>query len=103
MRLWILLAVLVAFTVFSTVVTVEHGYFGFLGVAAGSDWGLQVFLDLSIAIALFSVWMSKDARVHGIARLPYFIGLLTLGSISALAYLLHRELKQRSTTTTATT
>lgn len=103
MRLALLIVVFVAFTGWSTLVAVEHGLFGFLTlVAFASDWGLQVFLDLAIALTLFCAWLVKDAPAHGLPRVPYIVAILTIGSPGALAYLIHRELKIRKTTTATT-
>ena len=92
-RLIVLLTVLIAFTAFSTGVTLEHGYWGFLSLALSDAWGAQIFLDLVIAVTLFSMWMKRDSREQGIAFWPYLVGLVFLGSISALTYLVHREWK----------
>jgi len=81
-----------AFSVFSTFVVLEHGYLGFIHeVMLASDWGLQVFLDLCIALFLFTSWMLKDAKARSIPVWPYLLATLGLGSIGALAYLVHRE------------
>ncbi|MBO6936233.1 MAG: DUF2834 domain-containing protein [Deltaproteobacteria bacterium] len=92
LRLALAAGALLAFSVFSTFVVVEHGYFGFVTeVMLGSDWGLQVFLDLCIALFLFTSWMLKDAKARSIPVWPYLLATLSLGSIGALAYLVHRE------------
>lgn len=93
-RLLILGFVLLAFGVFSTFVVVNHGYTGFIELALSSQWGMQVFLDLVIALVLFSSWMIPDAKRRGISPWPYFVGILALGSIGALAYLVHRTLRE---------
>ena len=54
----------------------------------------QMLLDLVIALVLFTFWMFPDARKNGIPAWPYFLLILTLGSIGALAYLTHRGLRQ---------
>mgnify|MGYP003377775985 CR=1 FL=1 len=87
------IVVLVPFTVWSTWVAVNHGYFGFVDVARREPWGLQIFLDLCIALFLFSSWMKKDAKTHGIPAWPYLLSIPFLGSIGALAYLVHRAIK----------
>lgn len=100
-RLFIIAAVLVAFSVFSTVVVMNHGYTGFIDLAMREQWGMQVLLDLVIALTLFLSWMIPDARARGIAALPYLLLTLTLGSIGALSYLVHRTLKQMNATSPA--
>ena len=86
-------AVLVAFTVFSVIVVLGHGYLGFIELALDSQWGMQVFVDLVIALVLFTNWMVPDAKKHRISPWPYLALILTLGSIGALAYMLHRSTK----------
>lgn len=70
----------------------HHGYVGLFEVAVASPAGIQVLVDLTIALSLFMVWMWRDARDRGIAPLPFVLLTATLGSIGALAYLLRREL-----------
>jgi hypothetical protein len=83
--------VLLPFTVFSTVVIVQYGYFGFITLSLREPWALQMLLDLSIALFLFGGWMVRDARARGIPALPYLVLLPFVGSISALGYLVHRS------------
>jgi hypothetical protein len=70
----------------------HHGYVGLFQAAVASPAGIQVFVDLVIALSLFMVWMQRDARERGITALPFILLTATLGSIGALAYLLRREL-----------
>lgn len=91
-RIALPLVVLILFTTFSMWVALDQGYFGFLGLAGREPWGLQLLLDVAIACSLFSIWMVRDARQRGLPATPYLLGLLFLGSISALAYLVHRGL-----------
>ncbi len=94
-RLIVLGLVFAVFTVYSTQVVIEHGYTGFLTLAANHAWGMQVFIDLVIALSLFGLWMFRDAQERGLVFWPFFLLTLTLGSIGALAYLIMRELKGR--------
>ena len=87
----ILATVLVAFTVYSLGVVAAHGYTGFLELALAEAWAGQMLVDLVIALALFLTWMLRDARERGLPAWPYALGILTLGSIGALAYLVHRQ------------
>jgi hypothetical protein len=87
------LLVLVPFTAYSLVVIARHGYFGFLTLAAREPWGMQLLLDLLIALFLVGGSIRRDARERGIPAAPYLVALPFLGSISALAYLVHRSLK----------
>ncbi|MAQ18644.1 MAG: DUF2834 domain-containing protein [Sandaracinus sp.] len=91
-RFLVALGGFLAFAVYSAVIVLEHGYLGFVtDVALASDWGLQVVLDLVIALSLFLTWMVRDARERGLPAVPYVLGTLALGSVGALAYLVHRE------------
>ncbi len=96
LRTFSLIAVFAAFTIYSAIVVMNHGYTGFIELAMAGGWGAQIFIDLVIALTLFLVWMIPDARERGIPAAPYVIGILTLGSIGALAYLVHRTLKEGS-------
>lgn len=89
------LLILVVFTLFSAVVVVRHGYFGFITLALREPWALQMLLDLAIALFLVAGWLRRDARARGIEAWPYIVALPFLGSISPLAYLVHRGLKRR--------
>lgn len=95
MRKPLVLVVLVAFTFYSAGVVARHGYFGFLELAWREPWGMQLLLDLTIAMVLVGGWIRGDARKHGIAAGPYLIALPFLGSIGALAYVVRREFARR--------
>lgn len=86
----LLVVVLAAFSLYTLGVVVNHGYTGFLVLAASEPWGGQMFVDLVIALTLFLIWMLRDAREQGITPWLYVALLLTTGSIGALAYLVHR-------------
>ncbi|MBT9557137.1 MAG: DUF2834 domain-containing protein [Myxococcales bacterium] len=88
-----LYAVFALFTAFSLWVTWEHGYLAFLDVPTASPWGLQITLDLVIAVSLFTFWMIPDARRHGIPSWPYLLACVSVGSIGALGYLVHRSFR----------
>ena len=92
MRLPALVLVFVAFTAYSVFVTVTEGYFGFVTNALKERWGMQVFLDLVIAITVAWTWLRHDAKQRGITAWPYQLATIPLGSIAVLAYLIHREL-----------
>jgi hypothetical protein len=96
LRLFSVIAVFAVFTIYTTLVVLDQGYFGFLELAMAGGWGEQVFIDLCIALTLFAIWMVPDARERGIPALPYFLGILTTGSVGALAYLVHRTAKEAS-------
>ncbi len=91
MRFWLLLLVLVGFTIYTGTVMAADGYIGFLKLAAREPWGGQMLADLTIALLLFVAWMWRDARTNGLPPWPYLVAVLATGSIGALAYLVHRE------------
>ncbi len=91
-RLVLLATVLVAFTVFSAYVTVQKGYFGFLTLAWNEPWGMQILLDLTIALVLLTGPLLEKGRKAGVSAWPWIVGILPLGSISALAFLVRVEL-----------
>lgn len=83
---------LLGFSAYSITVVAAHGYTGFLDVAAREPWAMQMLLDLVIALSIFTGWMVRDARVRGITAWPYVLAIVTLGSIGAIAYLVHRRI-----------
>ena len=103
LRLFSIVAVFAAFTIYTTIVVLNHGYTGFLELALTGGWGAQVFVDLIIALILFAIWMVPDAREHSIPAWPYFLAILTTGSVGALAYLVHRTAKEESIAPSPTT
>ncbi|MDH3200638.1 MAG: hypothetical protein OEM15_07080 [Myxococcales bacterium] len=93
LRLFSLVTVFAVFAVYSTMVVLVHGYTGFMDLAMSGAWATQVFIDLCIALILFAFWMFGDAKARGIPAWPYLIAILTAGSVGALAYLIHRTLR----------
>lgn len=84
---------LVVFSIYTTGVVINHGYTGFLTLAWKEPWAAQVLIDLVIALTLFLTWMFRDAQAKKISPWPYIVLTLTLGSIGALAYMVHRTVK----------
>jgi hypothetical protein len=70
----------------------HHGYVGLLEAALATPAGVQVGVDLVLALSLVSLWMWRDSRERGISFLPFALLTATLGSIGPLCYLLRREL-----------
>ena len=95
--------VLLPLTVFSVIVIVEHGYFGFVTLSLREPWALQMLLDLAVALFFVGGWMRRDARAHGIPVMPYLLLLPFVGSISALGYIVHRSLAASRETTRGST
>ncbi|HWM87201.1 MAG TPA: hypothetical protein VNO33_15225 [Kofleriaceae bacterium] len=93
-RFLLLLAALVAFTVYTLAVGAGHGYLGFLTLAWREPWAMQMLLDLLIALVLFLTWVVRDARSRGLPFWPFAAATLLLGSVGALSYMVARELKR---------
>jgi len=94
-RTFLLLDVLVLFLAYTLYVIETVGYVEFFRQALASPVGLQLLVDVVLALSLALVWMRSDAKVSGIPFAPYLIVTLVLGSVGPLGYLLHREWKQR--------
>ena len=90
--------VLAAFTAFSLWVVAGHGYFGFLTLAGREPWAMQLLIDLVLACSFGLAWLSADARKRGIARWPFVVMTLFLGSVGLLGYLVYRAVTPRSGT-----
>ena len=87
--------VLVAFLIFSVYVVYHYGYIGLFEQALANAATIQVFLDLTIALSLVTIWMWFDARERGVSAVPYILLTLTLGSIGPLVYLVRRFAKEQ--------
>ena len=87
--------VLVAFTGLTLWALSVHGYVGFFEAAASTPAGIQLLVDVVIALTLALLWMHGDARERGLPFAPYLALTLVLGSIGLLSYLVHRELRAR--------
>lgn len=85
---------LVTFGAFTVYCGVTEGPVGFVSLALSHEWGMQMFLDVGISLAIASLWIVPDAKKHGINPWPYLGACLALGSIAALGYVVHRELKK---------
>lgn len=85
-----LLLLFVAFTSFSFWIIADEGYFGFIRLALREPWGMQMLVDLTIALIVCWVWLFPDARARGVNPWPYFLATIPLGSIGVLAYLVRR-------------
>ena len=95
MRLFGLIAALVAFTGWSLVIVAPEGLPGLFALLSDKPWGRQVFADLAISLTVGWAWLVPEARARGIAVWPYLIGTPLSGSIAVLAFLIHRELVLR--------
>jgi len=88
MRRIILVVTLIAFLVLTTMAVLQHGYVGIFSQQFQSYGGMQVLVDLVIALVLFLIWMWNDAKSSGRNPLPWLLLTLATGSIGALIYLL---------------
>ncbi len=95
MRLIALSTAFVIFTAYTVSVMISRGILGFVTLAAAEPWGMQLLLDLLVMLTLFALWVFRDAPAHGLPRWLYVILTLTMGSMGALAYLVHREIVVR--------
>ena len=93
-KLFSVVAVFAVFSIYSALIIFDHGYTGFIELALTGGWAMQVFIDLCIALTLFIIWMFGDSKDRGLPFWPYLVVTLTLGSIGALAYLVHRTIRE---------
>ncbi len=87
--------VLMPFSIFTTELIVRDGYFGFYLLAWREPWAMQMLIDLSISLVFAAWWIRRDAKERGLPWIPYLVLLPILGSPAALAYLCHRVLCER--------
>jgi hypothetical protein len=84
----LLITVTAAFSAFTLWVLAQTGLVGFYLQLFSSFAGIQVFVDIAIALVLVLAWMWRDAQAAGRRFWPYAALTLTLGSIGPLLYLL---------------
>ena len=84
----LLITVTAAFSAFTLWVLAQTGLVGFYLQLFSSLAGVQVFVDIAIALVLVLAWMWRDAHAAGRRFWPYAAITLTLGSIGPLLYLL---------------
>lgn len=87
----LLILVLLAFGALSAVAVWQHGIVGIFAWQLQNTAGLQVLVDLVIALGLFCVWMWRDATANGRRPLPWLLLTLAAGSFGPLLYLLTRR------------
>ncbi len=88
MKRIVLLIILIAFLALTTIAVWQHGYLGIFVQQFQNFAGIQVLVDLVIALSIFLVWMWKDAKSAGRNPWPWLFLTLATGSIGALIYLL---------------
>ena len=87
----LLLIVLVAFAALTAVAVAQHGVIGIFAWQLQNTAGLQVLVDLVIALGLVCVWMWRDAVASGRKPWPWLLVTLAVGSFGPLLYLLTRR------------
>ena len=69
----------------------EVGYIGIFMSPLQSLAGMQIFIDLVIALSLVMVWLWRDAQATGRNAWPWLLATLMLGSFGPLLYLLTKK------------
>jgi hypothetical protein len=87
----LIIVTLILFSALSAVALRDHGYFGIFALHFRTFGGLQVLVDLVIALILVMAWMWRDAKATGRNAWPWIIATLALGSFGPLVYLLTRK------------
>ena len=90
----ILWVVTLAFAALTAVAVQQHGLTGILTYQLANTAGLQVLVDLAIALGLFIFWMWQDAKTKCISPWPWLVVTLLIGSFGPLFYLLYRQTKR---------
>lgn len=88
MKRIVLTIVLIAFLALTASAVWQHGYLGIFTSQFETLAGMQVRVDLVIAVSLFLVWMWQDAKAAGRNPWPWLLLTLVSGSIGPLVYLL---------------
>jgi hypothetical protein len=94
-KILLLAVVIAAFGALSATALADVGYLGILLPHFQSSGGLQVLVDLVIALTLIMVWMVADARRSGRNPWPWVLLTLVAGSFGPLGYLLTAALRER--------
>jgi hypothetical protein len=87
----LLVVTLVLFGALSAAAVAQHGYLGIFALHFQTFGGMQVLVDLVIALVLVMVWMWHDAKATGRNVWPWIAVTLALGSFGPLVYLLTRR------------
>jgi hypothetical protein len=96
MQRFLLAVTLVLFGALTAVALGHHGFRGIFETIFQSWAGVQVFVDLAIALSLVLVWMWRDAKATGRKIGPWIVITLVAGSFGPLLYLLTRTSPKRS-------
>jgi Terpene cyclase DEP1 len=87
----LIIVTLVLFGGLTAVALARHGYIGIFALHFQTPGGMQVLVDLVIALTLVMIWMWRDAKATGRNVWPWFVATLALGSFGPLIYLLTRR------------
>jgi hypothetical protein len=85
---------LLVFSAWSVWICIDNGYWGFLSVLKAGGWQSQVFVDLMLGLTLTLGFVKGDSYKHDIPFWPYLVATPFLGSISPMAYMVHRQIKR---------
>jgi hypothetical protein len=91
MQRFLLGVTLVLFGALTAVALGHHGFRGIFQTIFQSWAGVQVFVDLAIALSLVLLWMWRDAEANGRKVWPWIVITLVAGSFGPLLYLLTRK------------
>ena len=91
MQRFLLGLTLVLFGALTAVALGHHGFRGIFQTIFQSWAGVQVFVDLAIALSLVLLWMWRDAEANGRKVWPWIVITLVAGSFGPLLYLLTRK------------
>ena len=83
----IAIGMLIPFSALTVYALVDVGPAQIFATQLSSSGGLQVWVDLLIAIVLILMWMVPDARRKGRRAWPYVLLALAAGSFGPLLYL----------------
>jgi hypothetical protein len=93
-KILLLVLVIAAFGALSATALADVGYLGILLPHFQSSGGLQVLVDLVIALTLVMIWMVADARRTHRNPWPWVVLTLVAGSFGPLGYLLAGALRE---------
>jgi len=92
-RLIYLFAVILPFSVITTLALMDVGYIGVLKPHFQTWGGGQVFMDLVILALLSCIWMVYDSKKQGLPVWPFLLITLVVGAFGPLLYLVVREFR----------
>lgn len=87
----VLLVVTLLFSILTALAVWQNGVRGIFEHQFKNFGGIQVWVDLVIALTIFMVWMWRDAKATNRNPWPWIIITLAAGSFGPLLYLLFRN------------